>query len=91
MTPLAFDWDEGNTGHIARHDVTTDEAEQVVAGERLALAFQDRHGELRRRIIGRTRAGRVLVVVYHLRRGKVRVVTAHTAKATERRKLDGGP
>jgi uncharacterized DUF497 family protein len=90
MTPLAFDWDEANAGHIARHDVTTDEAEEAIAGERAASVFQERHGEMRRRIIGRTLAGRVLVVVYHLRGGRVRVVTAHTAKAKERRMLRGG-
>jgi hypothetical protein len=30
MTPLMFEWDEGNAAHVARHDVTTVEAEQVV-------------------------------------------------------------
>jgi uncharacterized DUF497 family protein len=90
MTPLEFDWDDANTGHIARHDVTTGEAEQIVTGQHGGRRFQTRSGEVRRSIIGQTPTGRVLRVVYILRGGRVRVVTAHMAKAKERRQFEGG-
>jgi uncharacterized DUF497 family protein len=90
MTPLAFDWDEGNSAHIARHDVTMDEAEQAITGQPVMVAFQDRGGEFRRLIVGRTQAGRVLSVAYIMRDGCIRVVTAHTAKEKHRRLLEEG-
>ena len=30
---MDFDWDDANIGHIARHDVTVSEVEQVFAKE----------------------------------------------------------
>ncbi len=30
---LGFDWDNANIGHIARHQVTPEEAEQVILNE----------------------------------------------------------
>jgi uncharacterized DUF497 family protein len=88
MTPLEFDWDDGNQDHIARHNVATDEAEQVVTGPHVILRFQDRSGEFRRLIVGRTAAGRPLSITYVMRGGRIRVVTAHTAKEKWRRVLD---
>lgn len=88
VTPLVFDWDEGNAAHVARHDVTTDEAEQVVNGDRQFIAFQDRSGEFRRVIVGRTHAGRALSVAYVIRGGRIRVVTAFPASPKRRRLLD---
>ena len=32
---LIFDWDAANLGHIAKHDVTPEEAEQVILGNPL--------------------------------------------------------
>ena len=41
-----FDWDNQNTGHIARHGVTPEEVEQAFANDPLVvLAVQQRSGE----------------------------------------------
>lgn len=75
----AFDWDDANIAHIARHEVTPSEAEEVIAGSSFPLAREERGGEERNTELGETAAGRLLVVVWAWRREKVRVVTAFPA------------
>lgn len=83
-----FDWDDANAAHIARHGVTPEEVEQAFANKPLAvLAVQKRGGEQRALCAGLTAAGRALQFVYTVRRGKIRVITAHTAKRKVRKKL----
>jgi hypothetical protein len=83
-----FDWDDANTRHIARHDVTPEEVEQALANNPLVvLAVQRRSGEERALCAGLTDAGRALQFVYTMRRGRIRVVTAHPAKRKVREKL----
>ena len=83
-----FDWDDGNRRHIARHGVTPEEVEQAFANNPLALlATQQRGGETRVLCAGLTDEGRPLQFVYTMRRGRVRVITAHTAKRKVREKL----
>jgi uncharacterized DUF497 family protein len=85
---LKFDWDEANSGHIARHGVSPSEVEQVLANDPLVmLAVQKRSGEERTLCAGLTDTGRALQVVYTFRRGRIRVVTAHPAKRKVREKL----
>jgi hypothetical protein len=82
-----FDWDDANTSHIARHDVTPEEVEQAFANDPLVLATQLRGGEKRVLCAGMTDAGRALQFVYTMRRTRIRVVTAHTAKGKLRKNL----
>ena len=83
-----FDWDDANTAHVARHAVTREEVEQAFANHPLAmLATQERGGEGRVLCAGLTDAGRALQFVYTVRRGRIRVITAHTAKRKVREKL----
>ena len=83
-----FDWDDANTGHMARHGVTPEEVEQAFAHRPLAvLATQKRKGEERVLCAGLTDAGRSLQFVYTMRRGKIRVITAHTARRKVRERL----
>ncbi len=83
-----FDWDAANVGHIARHGVTPAEVEQAFANDPLVvLASQKRQGEKRVLCAGLTDLGRPLQFVYTTRRGRIRVITAHTAKRRVRNKL----
>jgi uncharacterized protein len=73
----AFDWDEHNINHIAQHDVTPAEAEQVLLNGPIDLDFQvEQEDEERWPYIGETNAGRILRVIVTLRGEKLRVVTA---------------
>ena len=41
---LDFDWDEANRNHLARHDVTADEAEEAILGDPLDIEMQRAEG-----------------------------------------------
>ena len=83
-----FDWDDANTGHIARHGVLPEEVEQAFANDPLlVIAAQKRSGEDRVLCAGMTNAGRPLQFVYTMRRGRIRIITAHTAKRNVREEL----
>ncbi len=74
-----FDWDAGNIGHIARHSVTAEEAEQAIRNEPLDLGAETVEGEERFLSLGITNRARLLVVATTMRGMKVRVVTAYEA------------
>lgn len=76
---MPFLWDVGNIDHIARHDISPEEAEQVVENDPFDIARYLRNGEERLNQVGETDAGRVLVVVTTQRGEDTRVVTAHPA------------
>ncbi|GAC1545005.1 MAG: hypothetical protein NVS2B7_19570 [Herpetosiphon sp.] len=74
-------WDEWNAVHIARHDVTPQEVEEVCHSGYLALAAHT--GRIL--LIGLTTAGRVLAVVLDPQaEGAAYVVTARSASKKER-------
>lgn len=81
-----FDWDDANRGHLAEHNVTPDEAEQVMLNEPLDLPAQIRDKEERSVQIGETDKGRILLVITTWRRNRLRVVTAFPPNRTMRRK-----
>ena len=81
---MNFQWDEANTGHIHRHGITTEEAEEVFCSDPVWLFFQESEGEFRRVIVGSTEAGRILTVVYTIRHSQVRVITAFPASPKRR-------
>jgi uncharacterized DUF497 family protein/predicted DNA binding CopG/RHH family protein len=77
-----FDWDQANIRHIAEHDVSPDEAEQVIRNEPFEIDFQRYEEEDRTSELGETNSGRILVVVSTTRGSAIRVVTAYApAKA----------
>lgn len=91
----AFDWDEANAAHLARHAVTPAEVEHILIGASLPLYTEERSGEERHIELGETASGRLLVVVWTWRRQKIRVVTAFPAERKWRslwqRLRKGGP
>lgn len=80
---LSFDWDEANVGHIARHGITPEEAEEVVRAAAVA-GETVRHGESRTVVAGETAGGRTVVVVVTARKDRIRVVTAYPANRSQR-------
>jgi len=83
-----FDWDTGNrTKNATKHSVRTEEAEEVFTMGRAAplgvqtipVVHEERLG-----IVGATSEGRVLHVVFTLRDGKVRPISARPAHRKER-------
>ncbi len=74
-----FDWDDANIAHIAEHDVSPLEAEEVITSLPLDLDYELREGEMRLRQVGQTSAGRILTVVSTFRGNLTRVVAAYPA------------
>ncbi|MCH7979745.1 MAG: BrnT family toxin [Acidobacteria bacterium] len=76
---IEFDWDEENRKHLKSHRVSPQEFEQVIANDPLDLEYQLESGEQRYKSLGVTEMGRALIIVWTLREGKVRAVTADPA------------
>jgi uncharacterized DUF497 family protein len=79
-----FEWDVHNIGHIARHGVTPMEVEEVIGRRHVIVPEAARPREERWKLFGRTTAGRYVVVVFTIRRDRMRTVTAYTMNQTER-------
>ena len=82
---LCFNWDEENICHLARHEISPAEAEEVIGNRPCDLESELRDGEERVVQVGETDAGRILIVVSTTRDQKTRVVTAWPAKERLRR------
>lgn len=68
--------DEANIGHVARHSVLPEEAEQVILNDPVDLGMEIVEGEERHLNLGATVLHRILLVVTTWREDRVRVVTA---------------
>ena len=85
-TNLKFGWNEQNTTHLARHQISPSEAEQVILNRPLDIGTELRNGEERIAQVGETDLGRILIVVSTtLADGKIRIVTAWPANERLRR------
>jgi len=76
---LVFDWDEANVAHVARHNVTPEEVEQVFANDPMDLGADVVEGEERYTGVGHTNRLRVLVLAWTLRGDATRPITAFDA------------
>ena len=86
MRVHAFDWDDWNVNHIARHGVEPYGAEAACRGE--VVVVRGREGCYL--AYGRTGAGWYLLVVLRSReRGVARVITARDMTQRERRFYQG--
>ncbi len=77
--PIAFAWDEGNRSkNWDKHGVSNSEAEEAFfdPNKRLLPDPQHSQGEPRGILIGKTREGRLLFIVYTLRNRHVRIISA---------------
>lgn len=83
MRIAEFEWDEGNAVHLALgHGIEPAEAEEVFAVSPLYRRTRRGHYAA----FGRTRAGRLLVVVFEMKgKGLARVITGWDMDGAERR------
>jgi uncharacterized protein len=82
---VGFDWNEANIEHIAEHDVTPDEAEEVFSDEDNALDEDVEHSVVENRflIIGKTKKGRLLYQIFTKRGDKIRVISSRDINKKE--------
>lgn len=85
---IEFEWDQGNTDKsYVKHGVTPKESEEIFLDEHLRVARDIVHsqGEDRFIGIGKTFSGKILFVVFMLRKQKVRIISVRPANRKERR------
>lgn len=84
--PIKFIWDKGNIDkNWKKHKVTDQECEEVFF-DKNKKTFKDKlhsGGEERFRIVGKTKKGRLLFVVFTIRRAKVRIISARDINKKE--------
>ena len=83
MNINAFDWDDANVDHIARHNIIPDEVEEIFTSKH--FIFRTRSG--RYLALGKTAAGRYLTCIFERREysGNIRVVTAWDMNTKDRK------
>ena len=90
---MEFEWDGGKaTSNLEKHSVSFTEA-MTVFGDPLELMIPDpSHSEEEFRFvsIGRSEPGRLLVVAYTEREGRVRLISAREATPREWRNYESG-
>src|SRR3989304_854535 len=82
---LEFEWDKGNINKNKKHNIEDKEAEEVFFDER-KKTFKDKlhsGGEERFRVVGKTKKGRLLFVVFTMRKGKIRIISARDINKKE--------
>ncbi|OGH14240.1 MAG: hypothetical protein A2687_05955 [Candidatus Levybacteria bacterium RIFCSPHIGHO2_01_FULL_38_26] len=82
---LEFEWDKGNINKPKKHGLTIEETEEVFFDNR-KKTFKDKlhsKGEERFRIVGETKKGKLLFVVFTKRKGKIRIISARKINKKE--------
>jgi hypothetical protein len=84
----SFEWDEGNaTKNWERHNVTQAECEEVFFLDPLLVYKDAPHSQTEARYyaLGQTIAARTMFVVFTIRGGRIRVISARPMSRRERR------
>lgn len=90
---MDFEWDETKAAaNAGKHAITFDEAQTVFADPLFVDFYDPDHSdeEPRYLIIGRSHAGRLLLVSYTERDGKARLISARLATRREQRDYEEG-
>ena len=89
MKPKGFEWDSGNQGkNLIKHGVTEKECEDVFSDGLIIILPDDKHStstEKRFMTLGVTQKRRKLAIMYTLRHGYIRVISARDQSKRERR------
>ena len=90
---MEFEWDpDKGDRNLRQHGVAFTEA-MTVFGDPLEVTIPDADhsdGELRFVSLGRSEAGRLLVVAYTERDGRIRIISSREATPKERREYESG-
>lgn len=84
--PVEFDWDEGNKDkNWEKHEVSDEECEEVFFDQNKKILKDVLHSDEEERyvLLGRTKADRLLFVVFTLRGGKLRIISARDINEKE--------
>lgn len=83
---LEFGWDKGNLEKSRRkHGVASEEAESVFSDPNLLIIADQKHSEAEERfaIVGKSKEGRSLFIVFTWREKKIRIISARRIHGKE--------
>ena len=86
--PGGFQWDKGNKGkNYSKHKVTDQECEESFFDQNKRVFKDILHSgsEERYILLGQTKDSRILFIVFTIRHGKVRVISARDLNKKEKR------
>lgn len=80
-----FEWNRGNIGKNKKHNVEDKEAEEVFLDDRKVILKDLLHSGKEERfiILGKTKKGRLLYLVFTKRRNKIRIISARDISKKE--------
>lgn len=87
-----FDWDKGNTEkNWLKHNITTKECEEVFYHDSIIIE-DTKHSQKEERyaIYGETNSKKPLLVVFTVRKNRIRVISARSQSQRERRIYEKG-
>lgn len=82
-----FEWDKGNKDkNFIKHKVLNSECEEVfrLGNYVINRLFVHNGKEARYQVFGNTKGGRVLAIVFTIRNGKIRVISARSLNKKEK-------
>ena len=84
--PISFQWDKGNDLKNSKHHVKNAEIEESFFDSDKVIATDRRHSQAEQRhiLLGQTKQKRLLYVVFTIRNGIVRVISARDINKKER-------
>lgn len=88
---MIFEWGEDKaSANVAKHSMSFEEALTVFGDPDSLTIFDDAHSDVEDRYatIGRSAAGRIVIVVYTERDGNIRLISARLATGRERRQYE---
>lgn len=85
IEPIEFEWDSGNRNKNKKHNVDDTEAEEVFFDNKRFIFKDHIHSgvEERFRFFGKTKKGRLLFVVFTIRKNRIRVISARDINRKE--------
>lgn len=89
--PISFDWDKGNIDkNFKKHNIRDRESEEPFFNKRRYVFEDKKHSvkEKRYGLFGKTNKGRLLAIVFTMRKGKTRIITARDISRRERRSYE---
>jgi len=84
--PLEFEWDKGNKDkNWLKHRVTNEECEEVFFDKNKKILKDVLHSDKEKRfiVLGKTKKGRLLFVVFTIRNKKIRVISTRDINKKE--------
>jgi hypothetical protein len=84
--PLIFEWDEGNNEkNWVKHHIRNEEAEESFFDEKKKIAKDIFHSGKEQRwiLLGKTKKGTILFIVYTMRQQIVRIISARKTNKKE--------